>query len=89
MSDSKFRITTAWVRQLDERPWLLSSYCEFTEDSWGGVPEHFDNDVDKARNNGDEVRIVQLVVDYRLIEMQFWTPAVEAEVVTKEEEPDA
>lgn len=80
MSERKFRIRTAWVKQADERPWLLSSYCEFTEDSWGGVPEHFANDVDKAHSQGDEVQLVDLFVDYSAIEERFSAAGIEGEV---------
>lgn len=88
MSDNKFRITTAWAWQGEERPWLISSYCESTEDIWGGVPEHFTNDVNEARKNGDEVRVVKLLLDIEAIEKQFTPITVEADVSSEETKTD-
>ena len=75
---TKFRITTAWVRQDDENPWLLDAYDEWTEDSWGGEPDTFAEAIKKARTQGDEVRLVDLYVDYDVIEQRFASVSVTA-----------
>lgn len=77
-TDKCFRITTAWVRQLDESAWLLSAYDERTEDFWGGEPEWFRDEIAKARKNGDEVRIVEILVDPELIDERFSAVTIEA-----------
>lgn len=66
-----FRITTAWVSQDGENPWLLNAYDEYTEDAHGGTPDFFRESVDQAMKQGDEVRIVELLVDYAAIEERF------------------
>lgn len=67
----KFSITTAWVRQADESPWLTDAYCDNGENAWGGEPESFADAVSKHLGIGDEVRIVKINVDYDQIEALF------------------
>lgn len=75
-----YRITTAWVSQAGETPWLLSAYDEATEDAWGGPPDFFTEAVTKARGQGDEVRIVHLTISYGAVAERFVAGMTEAEV---------
>ena len=75
-----YRITTAWVSQAGETPWLLNAYDEATEDAWGGPPDFFTEAVTKARGQGDEVRIVHLFISYEAVAERFVAGMTEAEV---------
>ena len=79
MSD-KVKITTAWCMEDGENPWLLDAYDEWSEDAWGGTPDHFNEAVDKAMKGGCEVRLVDLSVDYSVIEERFSAVSVDAKV---------
>ena len=76
----QFRITTAWCQEDGENPWLLDAYDEWSEDAWGGTPDHFNEAVDKAQKGGADVRIVDLLVDYDAIEERFSAKTIAADV---------
>lgn len=65
---AKFRITTAWASEDGENPWLVCAYDEYTEDAHDGTPGFFDEAVKQV---GGDVRIVDLYVDYAVIEERF------------------
>lgn len=81
MAAKGFQITTAWVSQDGENPWLLNAYDQFTEDAHGGTPDFFHESVSQAMKQGDEVRIVHLLVDYDAIEALFAARTIDADVV--------
>jgi hypothetical protein len=79
------KITTAWAEsEVDgEMPWLISAYDEFTEDSWGGVPDFFTDECKErgpdADGNGPRIRILVIEIPQDAVEALFDAPVVQGE----------
>lgn len=73
------KITTAWLKDGDEDPWMVSGYCENTEDIWQGVPEWYTEEVEKARKGvpGVDIREIRFIVPDSVIEDAFAPQEVE------------
>ena len=82
------KITTAWARErVGEGPWLISAYCETTEDAHGGEPNFFARDIAQWTDTS-EVRVIVLDVPMSAILAEFdrKPPTVAATVTPKEED---
>lgn len=77
--DKTFRIVTAWSDE-GGSPWLLNAYCEMVEDEWGDTPDFFTEAIDKAKEAGSQVRVIELFTDYDAICERFTAGSVDAEI---------
>lgn len=58
------KITCAWVVDTTDPeriPWLLATYDENTEDSWGGVPDYYKDSL--KEHSGPEYLIREMEID--------------------------
>lgn len=73
-------ITIAWGwQEVDSAPELISAYDELTEDSWGGTPQFFLDDI--AKFDG-ETRICVITVPSQPIYDLFASPTIPGTVTT-------